>query len=644
MVAVVGEGLLADFVFGKLSTEYQVIRWNDWTAVEAEKADLALVLHDSWDPSVHHQAEEVIRGAGIPWLRGFVSFGEGVVGPLVRPGTPGCSRCADTRLLVAGPDSQKRSRLQQKLAAQGGIVRDPWSSRTALLQMAYLLDTEARKVIQGSRSHLDEGVFIIHLKTLGISRHFFLPDPLCSVCSRLPDDSSAASSIHLQPSPKVSRNRYRSRSIKDLKDILVKDYLDHRTGILNGKMHDLASTFADAGVKLPLFAGDEGTGGRTHSYTDSECTAILEGLERYCGLEPRGKRITIHDRYQNLRDQALNPLKVGVHAKEQYDQPHFPFKPFDPDRPIHWAWGYSLLQERPILVPKSLAYFGPCGGESFVFETSNGCALGGTLEEAIFYGLLEVVERDSFLMTWYAQLPVPRLDPASADDRELQLMIDRFQTVTGYHLSFFNTTMENSIPSVWVVAQNQTLQGAHLICAAGAHLDPIRAVKSAIHELSSTMVMINKQYEAKKEKVKLMFHDSSLVRQMEDHSLLYGLPKAQERLQFLLDKNRPLRRFDEEFKRTTQHRDLTKDLKNILQRFYQLNLDVIVVNQTTPEIHRNGLFCVKVLIPGMLPMTFGHHLIRLEGLERVLRVPVELGYTKQPLTLDQLNPHPHPFP
>jgi ribosomal protein S12 methylthiotransferase accessory factor len=75
-----------------------------------------------------------------------------------------------------------------------------------------------------------------------------------------------------------------------------------------------------------------------------------------------------------------------------------------------------------------------------------------------------------------------------------------------------------------------------------------------------------------------------------------------------------------------------------------LKLDVIVVDQTTPEILRNGLHCVKVLIPGMLPMTFGQHLIRLKGLERVLRVPAELGYTTEPLKPEQLNLLPHPFP
>ena len=122
-------------------------------------------------------------------------------------------------------------------------------------------------------------------------------------------------------------------------------------------MYDLVPPFADVSVNLPLFTGDEGAAGRTHSYAVSELTAILEGLERYCGLAPRGKRTVVHDSFRNLEDQALNPVKVGVHAKEQYAQPDFPFKPFDPDRSINWVWGYSFLQERPILVPELLAYY-----------------------------------------------------------------------------------------------------------------------------------------------------------------------------------------------------------------------------------------------------------------------------------------------
>ncbi len=75
------------------------------------------------------------------------------------------------------------------------------------------------------------------------------------------------------------------------------------------------------------------------------------------------------------------------------------------------------------------------------------------MEEAIFYGIMEVVERDSFLLTWYAQLPLPRLDLCSAGDLELELMVNRLQSVAGFDLHLYNSTMENGVPSVWALAK-----------------------------------------------------------------------------------------------------------------------------------------------------------------------------------------------
>ncbi|WP_394138974.1 TOMM precursor leader peptide-binding protein [Cytobacillus oceanisediminis] len=644
VVVVVGEGLLADSVCKELPAQYKIVRYKNFEPGLPEGTDLVLVLHDAWFPAVHKKAEEVSRSSGIPWLRGFVSFGEGVVGPLVHPGTPGCSQCADMRKLFAGRDRKEMWELQQRLAENGSMIRDAWASRTGLLQMAYLLVSEVHRVLEGSLDDLEGRMFLINLKTLQNSCHKILPDSLCPVCSPLPEDSQAAARISMKPSPKVSPDSYRCRSMDELNTFLVKDYLDPRTGLLNGKMYDFTPPFADVIVNLPLFSGDEGVAGRTHSYKVSELTAILEGLERSCGMAPRGKRTVVYDSFRNLEDRALNPVKVGVHADEQYARPGFPFKKFDPDIPMNWVWGYSFLQERPILVPELLAYYSLGCGQGFVYETSNGCALGGSLEEAIFYGILEVVERDSFLMTWYGKLSLPRLDPYSSNDQELKLMIDRVRTVAGYDLYIYNATMEHGIPSIWAMAKNRKQKGLNIICAAGAHPDPVRAVKSAVHELAGMMMTLDDKLEANQEEFLRMLQDSSLVRKMDDHGMLYGLPQAEERLKFLLDENGPLQTFSEAFKWEGRHADLTDDLQDILQVLHGVNLDVIVVDQTTPEVKRNGLHCVKVLIPGMLPMTFGHHLTRVAGIERVLRVPMELGYAKEPLAFEQLNPYPHPFP
>jgi ribosomal protein S12 methylthiotransferase accessory factor len=204
--------------------------------------------------------------------------------------------------------------------------------------------------------------------------------------------------------------------------------------------------------------------------------------------------------------------------------------------------------------------------------------------------------------------------------------------------------MENRIPSIWALAKGGSEHRVNLICAAGAHLDPIRAAKSALFELAGMIPIAEQRWRERSEEAKSMFEDSFLVEQMEDHSLLYSLPQAEERLQFLLDDRRSAHTFDEAFPSMSTHKDLTDDLKQVVQVFRSLQMDIIVVDQSSSETLCNGLRCVKVLIPGMLPMTFGHHLRRVTGLDRILEVPMKLGYVDRKLTLEELNPYPHPFP
>ncbi|UFJ41729.1 TOMM precursor leader peptide-binding protein [Brevibacillus humidisoli] len=642
VLMIVGEGLLADFVYRNLSSQYKIVHQPDCSADLPKEVELAFVLHDFWYPSIHLQAEETFRTAGIPWLRGFVSFGEGVVGPLVRSHTPGCSQCADFRRLMTRKHRIEMWEIQQQLKNQKRGHRDAWASNTGMYQLANMIAAEGHRVLQRGRAYTDQKIYLVNLQTLATSSHFFLQNPTCPVCGGLPEDTPEAARITLQPRPKTHPTSYRTSSLDDFKDILITEYVDFRTGMINQKTKDHLTPFAVMSVNLPMMTSDEGAAGRTLSYEQSELTAILEALERYAGLQPRGKKTVVYDRYENVKEQALDPTKIGLHSEEQYAQPDYPFERFDPKRPLKWVWGYSFLQERPILVPETLAYYDL--GDDFVYENSNGCALGRSLEEAIFYGILEVVERDAFLLTWYAQLPLPRLDPESAKDKELCLMIERIKAVAGYDVYLYNATMENGIPSVWAITKNRKQRGVNLVCAAGSHPEPLRAVKTAVHELADMLLSLDEKYEAYREEFLKMLHDPYLVQSMEDHGMLYSLPEAEERLHFLLQNDRPMRTFDEEFQPPASHDDLTDDLKDILQMFKQLDLEVIVVDQTTPEMIRNELYSVKVLIPGMLPMTFGYHLTRLTGLDRVLNVPMQLGLTKHPLTYEQLNPHPHPFP
>ncbi|KFM99206.1 bacteriocin biosynthesis protein SagD [Bacillus clarus] len=645
-VLLIGDGVLADYVYEQLSPHYSIIRQSTIEETLPENIHIALLLHDGSPSSIHHDAEQIFRTANIPWLRGFTSFGEGIIGPYVHPHKAGCSHCADGRRFIAGFDQKEMWELQRKYTIKSNDVigRDVCATQTGLLQMCQLIHAETEKIVTKGQSSLESELILLNLQTLQCNRHSFLPDPLCPVCSTLPDDTMAAAQLSLQPSLKTSDDSYRCRSIDELNTFLTKDYLDYRMGLLNGKMQHSILPFADVIVNMPLLLANEGVAGRTHSFALSEATAILEGLERYCGISPRGKKTNVHGSYRQFDDIALNPLTLGVHTNEHYNQEGFPFQQFDPDQPQNWVWGYSLSENRPLLVPESIAYYSLGHREAFVYETSNGCAIGGSLEEAIFHGILEIIERDSFLLTWYAKLPLPRLDLDSAEDTELQLMIERLRTITGYELHVFNATMEHGIPSIWAIAKNTKQDGINLVCAGGAHLEPIRAVKSAIHELAGMLLIMDEDLEKNREKYENCLQDPYLVTQMEDHSMLYSLKEAEDRLDFLFHDDLPVQTFQEMNTLRSFDMDLTIDLHHLLDRLHRSGLEVIIIDQTLPLIQKNGLSCVKVLIPGMLPMTFGHHLTRTTGLQRVLTVPMTLGYTNEPLTVEQLNPHPHPFP
>ena len=145
-----------------------------------------------------------------------------------------------------------------------------------------------------------------------------------------------------------------------------------------------------------------------------------------------------------------------------------------------------------------------------------------------------------------------------------------------------------------------------------------------------------------------MVDDPCLVVTMEDHSALYANKEAYPRLAFLTGGEQE-RSFTDILLRhgiadAFANADLTDNLTEVLRRLRHHGLDVIVVNQTTPE-HEVGRFsCVKVIVPGLLPMTFGHDNRRVHGLPRLYEVPRLLGYRDRALRPHEINPHPHPFP
>src|SRR2546430_10937948 len=64
---------------------------------------LVLAVGDGWG-SDHAALDAACRAAGTPWLPVRVEPGVVVIGPLVRPGVPGCASCAQARRRAARHD------------------------------------------------------------------------------------------------------------------------------------------------------------------------------------------------------------------------------------------------------------------------------------------------------------------------------------------------------------------------------------------------------------------------------------------------------------------------------------------------------------------------------------------------------------
>jgi oxazoline/thiazoline synthase len=77
--------------------------------------------------------------------------------------------------------------------------------------------------------------------------------------------------------------------------------------------------------------------------------------------------------------------------------------------------------------------------------------------------------------------------------------------------------------------------------------------------------------------------------------------------------------------------DLLDDVMTCKQIVEKQGMELLVLDQTRPDI---GLKVVKVIVPGM------RHFWKRLGSGRLYEVPVQLGWLKQPLQENQLNPFP----
>ncbi|MEU6539989.1 TOMM precursor leader peptide-binding protein [Streptomyces sp. NPDC047000] len=492
----------------------------------------------------------------------------------------------------------------------------------------------------------------LDLTNLLVRTYPLLTDPLCPACgpqAHAPDD---ARGLALSPRPKPDPGTYRLRSAFD--HPLPTDALANPVcGALGaGTWSDVTSstTAPVAGtVFVRGYAGlhDVTWSGQENSFATSRRLAFLEGLERYAGTHRRGGSAPVVGSYDDLRTDAVDPRTCGLYSPETYrDDPLV--QPFDPGRPIPWERGWSLRDERPVLVPSRLVYYSiPAADDAFVFECSNGCAIGGCLEEAVLGGLLELVERDAFLNGWYGAARLPRIDPASVGGPAAAAMVER-AALQGYDIHVLDNRIDLTIPAVTVVGVRRDGGPGTLSFASAASLDPRSAVEGALSEVLSYLPHLARQTAERSAELEAMADDFSLVRHLKDHPQLYGLPRMAEYARTYLEPS-GVRSFNETYRDWESHGrprtgDLLDDVTAVRDELVRAGHDVVVVDQTSPEQARMGLRTVCTLVPGLLPIDFGWNRQRALLMPRLRTALRRGGHRDHDLTDADLRLAPHPFP
>ncbi|PPK63724.1 TOMM precursor leader peptide-binding protein [Actinokineospora auranticolor] len=563
-----------------------------------------------------------------------------VVGPF--PDAPGaCARCLARRWQATRPVP-----LRDALEL-GGPTAAPGTSPHALPFTADLAAAVAAAHEAGrAAAEPYPVVYLVDPAAMSVRRYPLVPDPECPRCGDRRADAPAAP--EWERAPKPGPGVFRTRRAADI-GVPAAAFINPVTGALGTALEfDVSSpTTSPVTGHFTLRAThklrETYWGGHEDDYAASARVGVLEGLERHAGMRPRAKRTVVVDTLAALGGAALDPAECGLYADAFHDgEPGV--APFTPDRPIPWVWGYSLRDERPVLVPEVLTYYHSRDpAERFVQESSNGCASGSSLTEAVYFGLLEVVERDAFLLAWYGGLSLPELrvdGSAATGDR---LMVERM-AMYGYRARFFDTRITFDIPVVTAVATRADGGLGALCCGAGASLDPARALGAALREIATDSVNLPGRTRRNQPRLRRLADDFDLVVSLHDHPFLYGLPEMTRHARFLLDTDAPPTELSAAFGAPRLADDLRTDLARCVDEVTAHGFDVIAVDQTSPEQERFGLRTASVLVPGLLPLDFGWRRQRARTMARTRTAPRAAGLLDRDLRPDELTPAPHPFP
>ncbi|GAA6617477.1 TOMM precursor leader peptide-binding protein [Scytonema sp. NUACC26] len=609
----------------------------------SDKGDLVVVLTDDY----LHNNLDVFNQEALESKRSWMlakPVGTIVwIGPIFHPYKTGCWKCLAQRLR----GNRSIEGFIQKYKENSILSTSPIGFLSSTLQTALgMAATEVFKwIVQGENKQL-EGILVTHdIMSLQTQNHILVKRPQCICCG----DTSLigkATPIILGNRKKIFTTDGGHRCVSP--EQTLKKYQHHIspiTGVVremrqlfqevNGAIyiyavhHHLPTIFDDLDSLRQNLRGSSAGKGKTD--WQAKASGFCEAIERYSGVF-QGDEARHKASYQKLSNKAIHPNACMLFSPEQYKNrqewnasclnfsQRVP-EPFDEEREIEWTPVWSLTYEEFKYLPTAYCYYSyPKHLNPDCYADSNGCAAGNTLEEAILQGFMELVERDSVALWWYNRVRRPRVDLESFDEPYFLNLKEYYQSIHR-ELWVLDITSNLNIPAFAAISRRSDRKAEDIIFGFGAHFDPKIAILRALTETNQSLPAVlpvdadgNTQYALSSDPLALDWWKTATLQNQTyliPHESV-AVKKCSHYPQIWSD-------------------NLLEDIITCKQIVEKNGMEMLVLDQTRPDI---GLKVVKVIVPGMC------HFWKRLGDGRLYEVPVQLGWVKEPLKENQLNPIP----
>ena len=381
------------------------------------------------------------------------------------------------------------------------------------------------------------------------------------------------------------------------------------------------------------FAPTESAGGFS---IRNECAALAaalaEGVERGTWYFERDFfRKEVYATSLELKKPYLTPTRFAGFSNVQRTQ-NTPIT-FSPENTLLWITGYSWIQSAEIFVPAQIVSRAHAATAArnkseprIRPSVTTGLATAPTRTEALARGVLEVIERDAYMISWLNQLTLPRIDmnELMVDNPSLAALVD---SCVRYNLRVDFVRLLTDAPAYVLCAMIS--DGAHmpaLSIGLSAHAKASHAAEKALLEAlqirQSTRSLMKKKLDI-----------NPLKPTQSERAMYWATSEHLREVAFWIDAPK-VKLTREAWENDTPAEHFARIRTWCVNRAYEL----VSVSLTHSKRNSTPWYIEFVIIPELQPMHLDERWPCVGG-DRLLSVPRLLGYTPRRETFSI----PHPF-